>query len=418
MRIDTLEILRCPFCGTRLNIVENAALRVVSVQDGSRHSGDSIESGVLGCECCAYPVVDGIPVLIASDAVRNAMHLLEAGKPDEALHALLGLDGERADAFRRFVSDPPAMSYRRGLKILSVDAEAEYFVYRFSDPTFRVGRAVVQACGPMMGRGGRFIDLCGGSGHLTRSMMSEHPAVLADVFFWKLWLAKRFVAPDCEPVCCDANNPLPFARHAFSMVVLSDAFPYLWHKRLAADEMMRLAGPTGVIVMPHLHSSLGWNYTAGMPLTPTAYRDLLEPHHPRLFRDSALLDQVLEGSLDLTTDETPAALEGEPALVIVASHDPSVFRRVALPWQRPAPDTLIVNPLYTVVVRGDESVLTLTFPTEEYADEFAAAKRYLPETVTVPGDLTQRIDGERIGAQRYEDLCRRLVFIPAPEQYV
>src|SRR3954468_10400808 len=346
MRADTLDILRCPFCGTRLTLVENDALWRV---------GDRIEAGVLGCECCAFPIVDGIPVLIASDSSRAAMHLLEAGKGDEALHLLLGIEGERVERFRRFVGDPDAMTYREGVRILSVDAEAEYFVYRFSDPTFRVGRAVVQACGPMMGREGRYIDVCGGSGHLTRSMVSNKAAVLADVFFWKLWLAKQFVAPECEPVCCDANNPLPFARNTFSMVVLSDAFPYLWHKRLVADELMRLAGAAGVVVMPHLHSSLGWNYTAGMPLTPAAYRDLLEPQEPRLFRDSRLLDQVLDGYLDLMSGESAEALDGEPALVIVASQDPSVFRRVDLPWIPPPPDRVVINPLYRVDVRDGMS---------------------------------------------------------------
>jgi uncharacterized protein YbaR (Trm112 family) len=409
MRVDTLEILRCPFCGTPLAIVQNDALRRV---------GDRVEAGVLGCECCAFPIVDGIPVLIASDTVRRAMHLLEAGQGDAALHVLLGLEDERIDRFRAFAADPGAMTYREGVRILSVDAEAEYFVYRFSDPTFRVGRAVVQACGPMMGREGRYIDLCGGSGHLTRSMISNQPAVLADVFFWKLWLAKQFVAPDCEPICCDANSPLPFARSTFSMVVLSDAFPYLWHKRLVADDMMRLAGPDGVVVMPHLHSSLGWNYTAGMPLTPAAYRDLLEPQHPRLFRDSALLDQVLDGYIDLTASTPPEALAGEPALVIVASRDERVFRRVPLPQFTPPPDTVIVNPLYRVEVQGVESTLALTFPTDEYADEFAAATRYLPDRITLPGDVTSGLDRGAIGAERYDDLCRRLVFISVPERYV
>jgi hypothetical protein len=270
----------------------------------------------------------------------------------------------------------------------------------------------------MAGRSGRYLDLCGGSGHLTRSMISDQAAVLADVFFWKLWLAKEFVAPECEPICCDANSPLPFARDTFSMVVLSDAFPYLWHKRLATDEMMRLAGPTGVVVMPHLHSSLGWNYSAGMPLTPTAYRDLLEPQGPKLFRDSQLLDQVLDGYLDLSAPEAPEALEGEPALVIVASRDESLFRKVDLPSMRPAPDTVIVNPLYRVEVQGGESVLTLSFPTEEYADEFAAAKRYLPETLRVPGDVTRGVDRDEIGGTRYDDLCRLLVFVSVPERYI
>ena len=58
MRVETLAILRCPFCGTRLTLVENAAL-----DRDDRH----IHAGVLGCECCAFPIVAGIPVLIASD---------------------------------------------------------------------------------------------------------------------------------------------------------------------------------------------------------------------------------------------------------------------------------------------------------------------------------------------------------------
>jgi len=408
MESSLLDILRCPFCGTRLTLVDNAALA---------RSGSEIDSGVLGCECCAFPIVEGIPVMMASDRVRDAMHQLEAGHPDAALSTLLELDGDRLEAFRRFRARDDG-TYREGLKILSVDAEAEYFVYRFSDPTFRVARAVVQATGPTMQRGGRYIDLCGGSGHLARSMISDHRAVLADVYFWKLWLAKTFVAPHCEPVCCDANNPLPFARSTFSLVVLSDAFPYIWHKRLLADEMMRLAGPDGAIVMPHLHSALGENFTAGMPLTPSAYHDLLEPHHPRLFRDSALLEDVLRGTIDLSRGEAPEALAGEPALVIVASRHDDIFREGKLPDILPVPDAVIVNPLYRVDVRGNESVLTLTFPTPEYEEEFAAVKRYLPSSVTIPGDATRGIDASAIGRERYAELCQRLVLIAAPERYV
>jgi uncharacterized protein YbaR (Trm112 family) len=406
MLLTTLEILRCPFCGTRLNIVDNAALR---------RSGDAIESGVLGCECCAFPVVSGIPVMIASDMTRTAMHQLEAGDADGALHTLLDLEGERVDRFREFVGRGDAATYREGITVLSQDAEAEYFVYRLSDPTFRVARAVVTATGAGMQRPGRYLDLCGGSGHLTRSMISDQRATLADVYFWKLWLAKEFVAPQCEPICCDANHPLPFARGTFSLVVLSDAFPYIWHKRLLADEMMRLAGPAGTIVMPHLHSALGDNFTAGMPLTPAAYRDLLEPHQPRLFRDSALLDQVLAGYVDLSGGEAPETLAGEAALVIVASRDESVFRRSEIPFFLPAPDAVIVNPLYRTERRGDVTVLTRTFPTAEYEEEFAAAKRYLPESAVIPGDL-KPLDPIALGPL-YEQLVRNMVLVAAPPRY-
>ena len=153
-------------------------------------------------------------------------------------------------------------TYREALGLLCNDAEGTYFLHRFTDPTFVTAEAVLRAIGqqrwPMQSR---TLDLCGGSGHLTRVLTGLGPpgealvpsTVLADVYFWKLWLASRFTAPDSGPVCCDANHPLPFAPGTFSTVVLADAFPYIWHKRLLAEEMMRLADAHGVLVMPHLH---------------------------------------------------------------------------------------------------------------------------------------------------------------------
>ena len=65
MREALLDLLRCPFCGSRLTVVDNEALE----RDAGR-----IESGVLGCDCCAFPIVAGIPVFIADDPTRDAMH--------------------------------------------------------------------------------------------------------------------------------------------------------------------------------------------------------------------------------------------------------------------------------------------------------------------------------------------------------
>ena len=79
MHLDFLARLRCPFCGTRLTIVENDALE---------RQGDEIAAGVVGCECCAFPVVDGIPVLVADDTARAAIVALEAGRRHEALEML------------------------------------------------------------------------------------------------------------------------------------------------------------------------------------------------------------------------------------------------------------------------------------------------------------------------------------------
>jgi uncharacterized protein YbaR (Trm112 family)/SAM-dependent methyltransferase len=419
MHEGLLELLRCPFCGSRLSVVEGRAL----VRDGSE-----VTHGVLGCACCAYPVVDGIPVLVADDATREAMHALEEGRSESALLSLLGLAQApaRAAELRRLLSGSVEPTYEAAVRILSPDAEGTYFLYRFSDPTYvlseAVLRAVAEAGWPV---NGRVLDLCGGSGHLARALTGLAPRVagepphvfVADLAFWKLWLARRFTSPQCAVVCCDANEPLPFDRAAFSLVVLSDAYPYIWRKRLLAEEMMRVAGPDGAIVMAHLHSALGENFTAGDPLVPEAYRELLAPHHPRLFSDARLLDEVLDaGVVDLSHPTAPTDLAGEPSLTIVACRREDLFGRRVLPTALDVRGELRVNPLYRVETRDGTSKLTLAFPSPEYAEEFADARRYLPSETNLPCEAGGPIEPEALG-QAYEELRRRRVVLDLPLCY-
>lgn len=430
MREALLDLLRCPYCGTRLSVVDNDAL--------ARTEHD-IVSGVLGCECCAFPIVEGIPVLIADDATRDAMHALEAGRHEEALFRLLGLgqDKRRAGAFRTLLARGEPMTYREALCILCRDAEGTYFLYRLSDPTFVVAEALLRALGqhPALAAG-RALDLCGGSGHLTRLLAGlpgagdnqpgagghpdpqTDPPVVADVAFWKLWLATKVTAPGCTAICCDANHPLPFVDGAFSLVVLADAFPYIWHKRLLAGEMTRLAAPDGAIVMPHLHSALGDNMSAGDTLTPAAYTSLFSRQQPRLFSDEALLTQVLDQRvIDLTQSAAAMEIGSNPAFTLVASRDDDLFRRYEVPERGHVSGALIVNPLYRVERRGGSSIVTLSFPTAEYAEEFAACRRYLPDTLTVDADLTRPLDPSALGSEGAE-LRRRRVLLDAPPHYL
>ena len=276
-------------------------------------------------------------------------------------------------------------TYRDLLSSLCVDAEADYFLYRLSDPTCVLVEALLDALGRgagprpggppaaanaqtagVAGRSnppghaasctGRALDLCGGSGHLTRILLRQPfctGAVLADVHFWKLWLAARILAPDCEPVCCDANSPLPFADDRFATVLLSDAFPYIWHKRLLAGEMQRVANGDGVIVMPHLHSAHGDNYSAGDTLSPTAYSNLFAPLRPRLFDDRILLDGVLkERVVDLANQMSPAGCGDTPSITLVATRDAELYRCHDVPDRLDATGLLAVNPPLPRGVRG------------------------------------------------------------------
>lgn len=412
MQTALLPLLRCPFCGTALDLVDNDALV---------RRGDHLASAVIGCQCCAFPIVDGIPVLIADDRTRDAMHALEAGHADAARDTLLGLDeAPRRDAFRALLARETAATYKDALEILSPDAEGTYFVYRFSDPTYLMSQAVLRAIASHRGLTRPVIDVCGGSGHLTRDLVAAAPGtsvVLADVFYWKLWLGRQYIAPTCEPVCCDGNAPLPFTRAAFSLVVLSDAFPYIWHKRQLADELMRLAQPDGIVAMPHLHSALGFNFSAGMTLTPSAYRDLFEPMRPRIFRDSVLLDGVLDrGEVDLLHDVIPEAVGEEPSVTLIATRLDDVFHTYRVGPQVQVQGELRINPLYRVARDGPYTVLTLSFPTPEYEEEFGGCRRYLPDTVRVAADLTGPIAPALVGPD-FADLRRRHVIIDAPPRY-
>jgi hypothetical protein len=183
---------------------------------------------------------------------------------------------------------------------------------------------------------------------------------------------------------------------------------------MLVDDMMRVAGERGTIVMPHLHSSLGENFSPGMPLTPAAYRDLFAVRDPRLFSDRALFDDaVARGAVDLSQPLSAEALGDQPSLTLVASGHPDVFRRYERPALPEVRGELRVNPLYRVAPQGGTQALTLEFPTEEYAKEFEECRRYLPEQLTLPAELTPATLGKD-----YESLRRRRIVLDLPRRYV
>lgn len=407
-----LEILRCPFCGGRLELQQSPFLEG---QDGE------VAAGVLCCQCCAYPIVAGIPYLRTGPLAETAMSLLGAGEPERALFTLLGLEETKWEQFERLLSDQRRLKFQDALETLGPTAEGTYLLYRFSDPTFLTSRAVLRAVGQdRRCWSGPILDLCGGAGHLTRSLSELaglNRLILADISFWKLWLAKRFVAPQCQPLCCDANHPLPFAKESFSLVHCSDAFHYIWPRRLLASEMVRLVGDHGVVILPHAHNALCWNYSEGMPLTPSGYRDLFDGFSPRLFKESALLDGLLNRRLvDLSVEYSDKDLEDESAFVLIATRLPGLFRRYELPAPEHVSGVLAVNPLYALERDGERVFLRLRSPSPEYDMEYDV-KRYLPDRL----ELSERML-QNLGTGRFEGeskaLAERHVLLDVPAAYL
>jgi len=421
MHTSTFDILRCPYCGNRLDLVTSSF---------NETSGDEINTGILGCQCCVFPVIDGIPVMHLQPNATIARELVEQGKPVEARRAMFGLDdvptiAERVDAL---IASPDA-TYRQIVEAFGEHLEGGYFLYRFADPTFIVGHALVRAvAGTVLRDGGRAVDICGGSGHLTRSLMdlSSSSPVLADLYFAKVWLARRFTAPGCEPVCCDGNSPMPFARGAFRYAMCSDAFMYIWTKRQFVLDMLRLiddrskgAGP-GAAMISHTHNQCTWTPSHGQPLTPEGYRNLFENEQPRVFGESGLFADVVRGGpLDLSRVDSEKTLEAEQALAIVASRHPGVF--VPHPLEPPPTQPsgeFVVNPLYVAEPSQDAAAARyrLRFPSEDYEQEYGACREYLPLDVSIA-----RTDLDALAAGRVppgaRDLVRRRVVVDIPLRY-
>jgi uncharacterized protein YbaR (Trm112 family) len=415
MNAELLEILRCPYCGGRLELVES----LFHVE-----SGEEITHGILGCHCCIFPVVDGIPVLHLQPNATVARDLVQAGKPDLALRTMAGLDDDaQAEAFEAAIRSRTA-TYREIVDALGPNFEGGYFLYRFSDPTFIVAQAVVRGvAAPVLGGSRRAIDICGGSGPLTRSLLDLTTAapVLADLYFAKIWLARRFTAPGCEPVCCDGNAPMPFARGAFAYAMCTDAFMYIWTKRQFVGEMARLIDnpddAPGAIVIGHTHNERTWTPSHGQPLSPEGYAALFETLPARIFGESRLFDDVVAGGpLDLSRQEADAALDGEQALTIVASMRPDIYTKHPLDEPTVGGEYRL-NPLYAVEgADGDHLRIRLRFPSEDYEQEYGASRRYLPDGVEVHRTALEMLPGDVL-PPALVDLARRRVILKLPKQY-
>jgi uncharacterized protein YbaR (Trm112 family) len=409
----TLEVLRCPYCGGRLELVTSLY---------HRRDGDEIEDGILGCHCCIFPIVSGIPILHLQPAATTARDQVQAAQPELARRTMFGLPDEREAAAFEAVAASGTSTYRDLVEALGPAFEGGYFLYRFSDPTYVVADAVVRAvAGTVLERGGRAVDVCGGSGHLTRSLtgLSSLPPVLADLYFAKVWLARRFTAPGCEGVCCDGNSPMPFARGAFRFAMCADAFMYIWTKRQFVGELARLVdgdGEPGAVLISHTHNERAWSPSHGQPLSPQGYRDLFETLEPRVFGEAGLFEDVVKGGpLDLSRRDPDETLDGDPALTIVATRRADVYTPHRLePVSRSG--ELRLNPLYDVEHEGEQVRLRLRFPSEDYEQEYGACRQYLPDTVVLDRRALIALEAGRLPADLAE-LARRRVIVDLPRRY-
>ncbi|HYZ33455.1 MAG TPA: methyltransferase domain-containing protein, partial [Crenalkalicoccus sp.] len=242
-------------------------------------------------------MIEDIPFLRANraDLAARALALLDADQTDAALALLLGDQDDWArtppptESDRHaLIRDADAISFREAMDRLAFGPVGTYFAHRWSDPTFLSGLALAEA---HWTRPATVFELACGAGHFLREFGRFCPAVAGgDVVFAKLWLARRYIAPQAHLVCFDAAAPWPLADGSADLLFCHDAFYFLPAKPHVAAEMRRVAA--GPILVGHAHNALVDNLSAGSPLPPSDYAALFDA--PLLYDDRELTLALVE----------------------------------------------------------------------------------------------------------------------------
>lgn len=302
------------------------------------------------------PVVFGIPFLRAGREAlaAEAQSALDAGEEREAAVLLLADQDDWSptpppspDACRAALAE--GVSFREAMRLLNFGPVADYFAHRWSDPTYLSGLALLSAHARP---GARVLELACGTGAFLRRLGPG--AVGADVVWAKLWLAKRYVAPNATLVCFDAATGAWPVAPEFDVAFCHDALYFLPEKAHVVSELKRMA-PT--VLIGHTHNADEENLSAGAPLTPAGYRELLGPGEVLTYDDAELTRALLE-------DRPPRPSDGAGAAALAFVTPPS------------EPDTAGHHTLAGRRFRRNP-LLEDGWPSERYEQEYAADMAYL-----------------------------------------
>ena len=252
-----------------------------------------------------WPVVDGIPYLRTDSEglVAVALDHLDAGCPDDALVALLTdqdawWTGPATDLgeLKQLVRARDTLSLREAMALLRFGPVADYFAYRWSDPTYLAGLALLEAHWTAPATA---FELACGIGHYARELTRRGVGCLcADVVFAKCWLAKNWVAPAAEYVVFDAGGRWPVVGRTFDLVQCHDAFYFLPQQDHAAAMLRSMVAANGVLAVSHLHNA-GYSDGARGPARESSEWEALFPEAV-VYDEYSLLRALLEGKAPAT----------------------------------------------------------------------------------------------------------------------
>ena len=368
-----------------------------------------------------WPVADGIAFLrCGREALAaEALACLDAGRREAALALLLAdqddwWDGPPADAqaLAELVREARRLSLREAVALLGFGRVGDYFLHRWSDPTFLAGLALLQAHWDAPARA---FELACGIGHYLRELTRRGvSATGGDVVFAKLWLARHWVAGEqAALVCFDAAHPWPVAPGSADLAVCHDALYFLEPKAAVVERLRATAGARGWLAVAHVHNRDWPNLSGGAAVSAAELA--------ALFPDAVAYDDAeLTGALVQARAPRPAALEALAAVEAFSLAAGPGLARVPQPLAAglamPPPGApLRRNPLYRPAGAdgagghvGDPAAgWVRCWPSARYAREYGARATY-PARSTLP---------DAPGGAALAQAARRREFVDLPERW-
>ncbi len=450
-----LAVLRCPYCGHGVTF---HASRIPPL--------GADDFGILDCGCRLHPVVDGIPILLrspvgefehqsgtlASDGAmpEQLVQLIRTGHEGAALSRCLahartaarpagptgGRLARRAALTRlgRWLSvrhvRASVLSRRRRLSACDVlrfffgansplgQHIGDYFVMRFGQPRHLAALALLSN---VAGGSKPLLDIACGAGHFEHYLTRRRdPASVigVDINYVELWIARHWIAPAGDFVCCDARDGLPFADDVFAATFCSDAYHYIRRRDALLSEIRRCAPGRMVVLTRVGNGAVGPN--EGQETDVPGYVDEIGEGTLRVFDEVGLVRDYLARRNPLTASRDDLEEASRSKWLSFVWNGPRRVRNPA--WEESdwphAVGSLGLNPIYVATRLPDGTMeLQFRFPGIWYAFENAAMLSYQPRSLTLT-----RAEAEQLESGTNEPLSlgllRRFVLLGMPERYV
>ena len=441
------SMLRCPKCFGALQI------EVVPLPEFGRNI-----FGTLQCDCSKYPVIDGIPIIgplqIAPFNHMGENNTFDGTTPDELVE--LVIKGKQTEALirclaplieARWITKMRAFPGRwkiaklygrlKTKKILanrdilcaqdilrfyfnsdSLGQElGDYFVHRVTQPRHLAALALAEQ---MPRNSSPVLDVACGVGHLDHYLTSRQVSVDVvgiDMCFFQLWIAKHWVAPRSNYLCCNVTNGLPFASGVFKSAIVSDAYHLFKNRNVFVAELNRVS-PKGIKIFTRVGNKLVMP-NEGDEGTLQQYLDEIGDDACVTFSEGELVRYYICNTNPFGDAPSSHGVLSKESKWFSIISDPSheILAKPNTDFCRPhLVGSISINPIYKLISQSVPTRYRFEFPGIWYAYENHQMLEYHPRTVTLTEDVLEKIS-KNVTDDAVQGYIDSFVLVGLPERY-